>query len=127
MQEGEEEMKQVVGKVDDFVQGRCRAVRIGGRDYLIWRSGDQFYATRDACPHQGAPLEYAQLSGTMLPAEPKRLEYGMCDQVIRCPWHKWEFDVRTGEALFGTERRRLVTYPVSVEGDQVYLEVKSVQ
>ena len=63
----------------------------------------------------------------MLPSGPRAadLRYGMEHRVIRCPWHLWEFDVATGEALFGISTRRLVTYPVEVEDDQVYIRLRA--
>jgi len=41
--------------------------------------------------------------------------------VLRCPRHGWEFDIRSGEALFGIDRRRLGTFSVGVEENTVVI------
>jgi len=33
--------------------------------------------------------------------------------VLRCPWHEWEYDIATGEALFDPQVK-IVRYPVEV-------------
>lgn len=116
-------MKHFVGNIDDFQNNRCNKLKIGKRNILVWRSNDQFYATREECPHQGVSLACEELSGTMLPSAPKEFEHGLEGRVIRCPWHKWEFDAKSGKALFGTETRHLGTFPVVVEENRIYVEV----
>ena len=44
--------------------------------------------------------------------------------MLRCVWHGWEFDVVTGRALFGIDKRKLLTFPVTVEGDQVMVTMR---
>jgi nitrite reductase (NADH) small subunit len=121
----EHSMKHLVGYVSDFTDNGCKVVNIGRRRILIWRDNTDFYATREECPHKGAPLDCVKLTGTMLPSDPNAYQYGLKGTIIRCPWHKWEFDVRTGEPVFDTDSRKLVTYPVIVEDNQVYVELKA--
>jgi 3-phenylpropionate/trans-cinnamate dioxygenase ferredoxin subunit len=59
----------------------------------------------------------------MLPSEPGELEYGLRDEVIRCPWHGWEFHVPTGQAVFGISSRRLLKYETEVRGDELFVRV----
>ena len=41
-------------------------------------------------------------------------------ELVKCPWHGWEFDIRTGQSWSDPERTRTRTYPVSVEkGDRI--------
>jgi nitrite reductase/ring-hydroxylating ferredoxin subunit len=42
--------------------------------------------------------------------------------IVTCPWHGWQFDVRTGESVYDPGRR-ITTYPVSVVGDEILVEV----
>ena len=37
------------------------------------------------------------------------------EMLIRCPWHGWEFDLRTGQSWFDPERTRVRSYRVTVE------------
>ena len=65
-----------------------------------------FYALRDACGHQQAPLSRGTLAG----------------HVVECPLHFATFDVRTGKLLDGPASADVVTYEVRVEGDTVYVK-----
>ena len=44
--------------------------------------------------------------------------------MLRCPWHRWEFDLVTGRTLFETDKRRLIQYRVTVEDGQIYLHLR---
>ncbi len=44
----------------------------------------------------------------------------MDGQVLRCPWHGWEFDLNTSVGLYDSYRHeRVATYDVKVEDDEV--------
>jgi hypothetical protein len=51
-------------------------------------------------------------------------EWGLDGRVLRCPWHRWEFDIVTGHTLFGIDKRRLIRYQVTVDADQIYLHLR---
>ena len=72
-----------------------------GRELALYNVNGEFYATENFCPHKGAPLA----AGTL------------CEYTIECDWHRWQFDVRTGECLTMTEKLR--TYEVVVEEGSV--------
>ncbi len=99
---------------------------VAGHDLVVIKSPSGFHALRNVCPHQSAPICGGTVTGTYLPSRPGELRYGLEGEVIRCPWHGWEFDVRNGEALFGTTSKRAVTYPVEVrEGERwVYISAR---
>jgi nitrite reductase (NADH) small subunit len=113
----------------DFAIGEVRRVVVNGRPVALSRSStEDFHAVRDICPHKGADLSAGECSGTNLPSPVGSYLYGLDNLVLRCPWHNYEFDVRTGEQLFigGTEARagglRVRAYPVFVEDGYVYVE-----
>ena len=64
---------------------------------------------------------------------PGEYELGRPGEILRCPWHAWEFDIRTGRSWFDPERTRVKaypvevrhaeTFPVSVEDDYVVVEL----
>jgi len=66
-----------------------------------------FYAIDDACPHQGAPLSEGVLKGC----------------VTVCPWHGAEFDVTNGKLLGGPGGGNVRTYPVKIDGEDVWVDV----
>jgi 3-phenylpropionate/trans-cinnamate dioxygenase ferredoxin subunit len=35
--------------------------------------------------------------------------------MVRCPWHSWEFDIRTGQSWFDPRRVRVRQFPAHVE------------
>lgn len=41
-------------------------------------------------------------------------------EILKCPWHSYEFDLRTGRALFDP-RLRVKTYSVQQEGDEIVI------
>ncbi|MGH3560812.1 MAG: Rieske (2Fe-2S) protein, partial [Mycobacterium sp.] len=54
------------------------------------------------------------------PAQPDGLRRGRDGQIVRCPWHQWEFDITTGQNV-ADSRRRLRTYEVDITDGEVYL------
>jgi nitrite reductase/ring-hydroxylating ferredoxin subunit len=48
--------------------------------------------------------------------------YGREGQILRCPWHEWEYDIATGESLFDPNVK-VVTYPVEVVGDDIVVTI----
>lgn len=90
------------GRVEDLPHGKSKTIDLPeGRELALFNVNGEFYAIENSCPHKGAPLSNGLL----------------CEHVIECDWHGWQFDVRTGECLTVTEK--LETYEVVVEGDRV--------
>lgn len=92
----------------------------------IFNIDGKFYALRNLCPHRLGPLCVGQVSGRVVAAGPPRdaHEAASFEQeggVIRCPWHLWEFDIRTGQCLVDP-RVRVKTYPVQIEGDAIVID-----
>jgi 3-phenylpropionate/trans-cinnamate dioxygenase ferredoxin subunit len=60
------------------------------------------------------------LTGLIEADEPGHYKYSRKGEIIRCPWHGWEFDVRTGQSYCEPERIQVRSYPVEVaEGQRV--------
>lgn len=111
-----------IGPVERFPVGRWTIVTEAGREIGVFNDGDRLHAVRNKCPHEGAAVCVQPLTGTMLPSAPGHFEYGMDELVLTCPWHGWQFDVRSGEMIFGTGDRELAVYAVTVSGGEVYLD-----
>jgi len=105
--------------VAELPPGSRRIVEIGFRSIGVFNVDNRFYAVRNLCPHQAAPLCRGTLSGTMLPAEAGKYQYGLEGRILRCPWHSWEFDVTTGERVFIPGTMRVKTYEVALESSSV--------
>lgn len=104
----------VVAKVGDLPPGRRKIVEIDGRSIGVFNVGGRFYALRNTCPHQGAPLCLGSLSGTALPSRPGEYVWGREGEILSCPWHGWEFDITTGRSVFNPHRTRVRSYEVTV-------------
>ncbi|GAB6929119.1 Rieske (2Fe-2S) protein [Paenibacillus sp. JCM 10914] len=105
-------------KEGDIPEGGHAVVSVLGREIGIYRLGDEYHAINSYCPHQGAPMCAGLVSGTTLPSEVYDYEYGKSGEIIRCPWHGWEFDLRTGKSLF-SDRIRVKKYEVEVHEGQI--------
>jgi len=107
----------VVGRLSEFPPGTRKIVTVGGRSIGVFNIGGQFFALRNQCPHQGAPLCRGRVKGTTIPGKPYEYVYGRDQEIIQCPWHGREFEIRTGRTFFNPHRMRVKTYEVTVEPD----------
>ena len=88
---------------------------VGSRSIGVFNVSGRYYALRNACPHQGAPLCRGSVTGTTLPGPPGCYDYAREGEIVRCPWHGWEFDITTGRSVFNPHKVRVRAYPVAVE------------
>lgn len=116
--------KRDLGPLADFEDGVVRRVELDGRGLAVVRKGEELFALRDICPHQGARLSNGRLGGKSLACQPgDEIGYGQLGEILTCPWHGWEFDVRSGCSLVDPENKRVASYLVRVEGDRVVVEM----
>ena|SRR5260221_7421996 len=115
-----------VGAVADFTVGRLHPVDLPGKDVWVLRTPqDRFYAIKNSCPHQGAPICLGDVDGAFRPSEPGVFEFGMEYQVIRCPYHGYEYDLETGEPAFVQgPKERVVRYDALVRDGRVLVSLK---
>lgn len=107
-----------IGSVREIPPGHSKIVRLDGRDVGVFNVQGRFYALRSLCPHQGAPLCRGETVGTNLPSKPGEYCWARQGEILRCPWHGWEFDILTGRSLFDA-RVRVKTFPVEIEDEDV--------
>ena len=104
-----------VATVDEIGPGGRKIVEVAGRSIGVFNVGGEFFALRNRCPHQGGPLCEGYLIGLVLSARPGEYRYLRDGEMLRCPWHGWEFDVRTGQSWFDPARVRVRRYDVLIE------------
>jgi nitrite reductase/ring-hydroxylating ferredoxin subunit len=107
--------KHVVGTVDEIPAGERKIVEIAGRSVGVFNVGGEFYALRNTCPHQGGPLCQGRVTGLIMARVPGEYSYTRRGEIVRCPWHGWEFDIKTGQSWFDPLQTRVRAYPVTVE------------
>ena len=114
-----------IGAASDFETGRAYSVKVDDRTLVVVRKGEAFYAMRDRCAHQGARLSNGRVGGTPLPCLPgSPVPYGRRGEILVCPWHGWEYDLKTGRALSAPDRARVRCYPARLEGDRVVVGLR---
>ena len=135
--------RHVVAKVDEIAPGQSKRVAVAGRDIALFNVGGEFFALADRCPHEGASLCRGRLSPLTLSDTPGQYRVTREGELLRCPWHGWEFDIRTGQSWCDPAKIRVKaydvsiasggalvagpyvaeTFPVSIDADYVVLEV----
>ena len=110
-----------VSRKSDLKEGEMKAVNAAGREILLARVGDTFYAADNRCPHMGGRLSQGKLDST----------------VVTCPLHGSRFDLKNGEVVrwlkgagllskIGKALKSpqpLTTYPVTTEDERVMVEI----
>jgi nitrite reductase/ring-hydroxylating ferredoxin subunit len=95
-----------VASVPELAPGSAKAIEVMAKPIALFNVGGTIFATDNTCLHQGGPLGEGELLG----------------EVVICPWHQWEYNVRTGEVV-GNSSLKVVTYPVQIEGNDVKVAV----
>ncbi|HEY8599889.1 MAG TPA: Rieske (2Fe-2S) protein [Thermomicrobiales bacterium] len=106
--------KHVVAAVGEIPPGERKIVEIAGRSIGVYNLGGEFFALRNRCPHQGGPLCLGKQSGFIQSTGPGEYEYSRKGEILKCPWHSWEFDIRTGQSWFDPARVRVRQYDVTI-------------
>jgi nitrite reductase/ring-hydroxylating ferredoxin subunit len=92
-----------VASAMDIPPGEMLIVEVGGEEIAIANLDGDFVAFQNACTHRQGPLGEGILTA----------------DVVECPFHAGQFNVRTGEAVAPPPTEPLRTYAVQVEGDDV--------
>ena len=95
-----------VAKTSEIPAGTGKVVEVGGRAIAVFNCDGTFYAMENACKHRGGPLGEGSLSG----------------KTVTCPWHGWEYDVKTGACTMDASIKQQ-TFPVKVEGEDLLIQL----
>lgn len=114
------EQRWPVARLDEIQPGECKLVEVKQRSIGLFNVNGTIVAALNVCPHELAPVCRGRVGGTTLPSPPGEYQWGRDGEILACPWHGWEFDLLSGQAL-ADERVRLRLYPVSIEDDTIYI------
>jgi nitrite reductase (NADH) small subunit len=107
----------------DLKPGERRIIDAGGgRSIGVFNVKGQYFALRNLCPHAGAELCRGVVTGMNEPSEVGDFRWVRDGEILRCPWHGWEFDILTGRSVFCPEKVRVATYETSVESFDVAVD-----
>lgn len=90
----------------DNLQGG-KLVEAGGQSIAIFNVGGSYYAIDNTCTHRGGPLAEGMLAG----------------EVVTCPWHGAQYNVKTGAVLSPPAPQGVKSYPVRVTGNDVEVQI----
>ena len=107
--------RHVVATVEEIPPGARKIIKVAGRDIGIFNIGKEFFALINRCPHEGGELCRGRLVGLMESDRPGEYRLTRPGEMLRWPWHGWEFDIRTGQSWCEPKRFRTRAYDVSVE------------
>ena len=96
--------------------GTRKIVDVGdGRSIGVFNVHGNYSALRNLCPHAGAELCRGIVTGMNEAAGVGEYRWTREGEILRCPWHGWEFDILTGRSVFCPEKVRVATYETAVE------------
>jgi 3-phenylpropionate/trans-cinnamate dioxygenase ferredoxin subunit len=96
-----------VASLSQLKDGLPLPVFVEDEEIIIVKAGEQVYALFDRCSHQDFPLSLGKVDGGR----------------IKCAAHGAEFDLASGKALTAPAFAPVRTYPVEIDGDDVYIEI----
>lgn len=111
--------RHVVASQDELAPGHRKIVKIGGREIGIFNIDGEYYAVRNICPHRTGPLCMGRLR-PLVTWEGSEMVYHRENEILKCPWHQYEFDIKTGECIVDP-KLRVRHYRVEREGEEVVL------
>jgi nitrite reductase/ring-hydroxylating ferredoxin subunit len=117
--------KHVVARVEELPPGERKVVEVAGRSIGVFNVRGEYFALRNRCPHQGGPLCLGKTWGLVTGDLPGQFEFSRKGEILACPWHGWEFDMRTGQSWCDPQKLRVRAYEVTVEqGEMIDGRVK---
>ncbi len=104
----------LVAGVDDLPEGRVKTVTAETHSMALTHLDGEYHAMDNRCPHQGGPLGEGSMEVD---------NDGKC--MLRCPWHGWDFDPKTGLPPGGHEDTGQKMFPVEVREDGIYIGMEA--
>ena len=90
--------RQVVAKASEVAPGASKVVTVKGREIGLFNLDGEYFALANRCPHAGGPLCEGCIVALVQSERPGHYRLAPRQEFLRCPWHGWEFDIRTGQS-----------------------------
>jgi 3-phenylpropionate/trans-cinnamate dioxygenase ferredoxin subunit len=109
-----------LARVEEIAPGSTKYIGTADKPVILANWEGHIYALYGRCPHQHNPLEGARL----------------WEHLIDCPWHHYQYDIRTGENHFPGnvypkdlphlqgQLKPLETYPVELRDGEIWVDLK---
>jgi nitrite reductase/ring-hydroxylating ferredoxin subunit len=105
----------VVAAASEIPPGGRKLLTVAGREIGVFNHAGEYFALLNRCPHQGGELCRGKLIGLVTSRKPGTFAVSRPGEILKCPWHGWEFDLRTGRSWCDPDKTRVRTYPATVE------------
>jgi len=112
-----------VGMVTDFNEGDRKVVVCGDKEIAVFKLDGQFYGWHNYCAHQGGPVCQGRIMKRVMELVDadgctRAQHYDENETHIVCPWHGYEFSIKTGEHP-GNPRVKLLEAKVKIRGGEI--------
>ena len=95
-----------VANADELASGQGKLIQVDGRDIALFNVNGTYCAMDAVCPHEGGPLHEGEVDG---------------DRIV-CPWHAYDFSVKTGTCSLDPELQ-VGVYTVKAMGTDLFIEM----
>ena len=107
--------RHVVAAAADFPPGTRRLITVNDRAVVVFNVKGEFSAFLNRCPHKGAELCFGIIVGLVESEARGEYRYSRAGEMLRCPYHGWEFDLKTGQSYCEPDSVKARQYKVAVE------------
>lgn len=97
-----------VGRVEEIPEGERKIIQVDDLSIGVFHHRGQWVALHNSCLHRGGPV----------------CEGKLVEDTLTCPWHGYEYDVKTGQLLFDPSAQ-LPSYPVEIRSDGIYIRIQT--
>jgi 3-phenylpropionate/trans-cinnamate dioxygenase ferredoxin subunit len=91
----------------DIPEDGAHGVELDGVPVALVRTGGELFALHDVCSHEEVPLSEGEIY----------------DHTVECWLHGSCFDLRTGQPTGPPATAPVATFPVKIDGDDVYVSL----
>jgi 3-phenylpropionate/trans-cinnamate dioxygenase ferredoxin subunit len=114
--------KQIAIGSADLNPGERKIIEVDGKSIGLFNVNGEYFALHNRCPHMGGNLCAGPVTGTTLPTDKTEFIYGRVGELVRCGWHGWEFEIKSGQCTVDPKIRAKV-YKVLVEDEQLVIQI----
>ena len=114
--------RQVVARALDVAPGHCKIFNVAGREIGVFNVGGEYFALANRCPHEGGPLCQGHIIPLIASDRPGTYRLTRHNEFLRCPWHGWEFEIRTGQSWCDPKSTRARQFAVTVESGEALVK-----
>lgn len=99
--------RKTIGLIKDFADAPLHEVTISGKQILVATAGKKYFAMGNVCTHNGCRLSGGKLEG----------------EIVRCPCHGSQFNVKTGEAVHGPAKNPEPVFSITEENGELFVDM----